>query len=89
MQSENPEAKKKWYSRGRWAIVFSLIGVLIIVFVAATGGEYGAWTMWIAVPLLMLGLGYLFVINAIPVFLSYDAAVQTESEEQEKPRGDT
>ena len=86
MQSSNVETGKRWYSRGRLAIVLALVGVLIISFVALTGGEYGVWTLWIAIPLLMASLGYLFLANAIPVFLSYDADLQSKNEQQEKPR---
>ena len=88
MQSSNVETSKRWYSRRRLAILLVLAGVLIVSFVAVTGGEYGAWTLWIAIPLLMVSLGYLFLINAIPVFLSYDADHQTESEQRDKPEGE-
>lgn len=60
------------------------VGVVLIVFVAASGGEYGAWTMWIALPLLMIGLGYIFVINAIPVFLSYSSDDEAQKNAPER-----
>lgn len=48
----------------------AIIGIIIIIFVAATGGEYGAWLLWIAIPFLMISLAYFFIINAIRYFLT-------------------
>jgi len=81
MPSGQTEAPRRWYSRGRWAYVFVIIGVLITILVASTGGTYGAWMMWIAVPLLMVGLGYLFLINLL-TFLK-DSGVYEEEEKEE------
>ncbi len=50
-------------------MILALIGVLIVIFVAVTGGEYGAWLLWIAVPLLMISLGYFYLVNAIKYFI--------------------
>jgi len=81
MSSGQAEAPRRWYARGRWAYVFVIIGVLIIILVASTWGTYGAWMMWIAVPLLMVGLGYLFLINML-MFLK-DSGVYEEEEKDE------
>ncbi|OGS56733.1 MAG: hypothetical protein A3K60_02615 [Euryarchaeota archaeon RBG_19FT_COMBO_56_21] len=70
MQPDQSEATRKWYSKGRWAIAMAIIGIIIIIFVAATGGEYGAWLLWIAIPFLMISLAYFFIINAIRYFLT-------------------
>jgi len=42
--------------------------------------------MWIAVPFLMISLGYFYVVNALPVFMGETANHQSETEQQEKPR---
>jgi hypothetical protein len=70
MQQDQSGQTRKWYSKGRWALVFALIGVLIIAFVAATRGEHLAWLLWIAIPLLMISLAYFYIINAIKYFLA-------------------
>jgi fatty-acid desaturase len=86
MQSDQLEATRKWYAQGRWALVLALIGVVIVCFVVATRGEYGAWMLWIAVPLLMISLGYFYIVNAIPVFLGAGEHHQSEREQEEEPR---
>ena len=86
MQSDKPEEKRKWYARGRWALVLAFIGILILSFVVATGGEYGAWTLWIAVPLLMISLGYLFLVNAVTSIWAIERHNQQEREQEENHR---
>ena len=53
----------------RWAIAFLLVGLAIVLFVAATEGEYLVWTLWLAIPMLMFSFAYLFLVNALPIFL--------------------
>ena len=65
MNSNSRKAKKKWYANGRWAFVLALIGILMLAFVILTQGNRAAWIMWIALPLLMVSLGYLFLVNAV------------------------
>ena len=48
----------------------AITGMLIVAFVIVTRGEYGAWLLWIAIPMLMLGLGYFFVANAVKYFMT-------------------
>ena len=85
MQSAEPKTKKEWVFYGRWALVPTIIGIAILAFVIVTEGKYATWTMWIAVPLLMIGLGYIFIINAIASLVAIDRA--GESEEQDE-KGD-
>lgn len=69
MQSDQHEAEPSWYVRDRWGLVPTVTGVLIVSYVIATGGEHGAWALWIAIPLLMIGLGYFVVVNAVRYFV--------------------
>jgi len=80
------EATGKWYSRGRWAWVFALIGILIVAFVAATRGEHGAWMLWMAIPLLMISLGYFYLVNALAFFWGKGVYHQGESRPEEEQR---
>jgi len=86
MQSDQSESTRKWYAQGRWALVLALIGILIVFFVAATRGEYGAWLLWIAVPSLMISLGYFYLVNAIKYFIRGSANNQSEREQEEEHR---
>jgi hypothetical protein len=86
MQSDKPEERRKWYARGRWAFVLAIIGILILSFVAATRGRYVAWTLWIAVPMLMMSLGYLFLVNAVESIWSIERRNQKERDEVEEHR---
>jgi len=63
MQSNEERAPKKWYVRGRWALLLTVIGALLLSFVIVTRGEYATWLMWFAIPFLMIGLAYFFVVN--------------------------
>ena len=69
MNPDTPPRLRKWYSGGLWALVFAAVGILIIAFMIATGAKYATWLLWIAIPLLMISLGYFFVVNAIKYFL--------------------
>lgn len=84
MSSVKSEAKSKWYSKGRWALVLALIGILIVSFVAATQGAYGAWLLWIAVPLLMISLAYFYVVNALAYVWGIGAPRQRKTEQEEE-----
>lgn len=84
MQSDKPEAKRKWNVRGRRAFIPAIAGILIVSFVAATGGTYGAWMLWIAVPLLMISLGYIYLINALAGIIAIDAHNQQLREQEGK-----
>lgn len=86
MHSNQPEATRKWYAHGRWALILALVGAAILSFVVLTGGTYGAWMLWIAVPFLMISLGYFYVANALPIFLNKGANHQSERELQEERR---
>lgn len=66
-------------------MVLALVGGAIVSFVAATGGRHGAWMLWIAVPFLMISLGYFYVVNALPVFMGQSAHGQSEPEQEENP----
>lgn len=70
MQSGSSKAEPRWFVRNRWGLVPTITGILIVSLVAATRGEYGAWLLWIAVPLLMIGLGYFLVVNVVRYFVS-------------------
>jgi len=83
MQSAKSKTKKKWVFYGRWALVPAIIGILIVAFVIVTGGKYATWTLWIAVPLLMIGLGYIFIINAIASLIAVGRTGEPD-EQQEK-----
>lgn len=74
---------RKWYGHGRWALVLALIGAAILSFVIVTRGTVGAWMLWIAVPFLMISLGYFYVVNALPVFLGKGASHESEPKVQE------
>jgi len=63
------KAGPSWYVRDRWGLVPTITGILIVAFVAATRGEYAAWLLWIAIPMLMIGLGYFVVVNAVRYFM--------------------
>lgn len=67
-----------------WAMGLLLVGLVIVLFVAVTEGEYGVWTLWIAIPLLMFSLAYLFLVNAVPIFLR---KAEDDEPEQEQPEG--
>lgn len=84
MRSDQQTVKRNWYSRGRWALILVSVGVLMVAFVAATRGEHAAWILWIAVPLLMFSLGYLYIVNAVATVWGVSANRQEEVETKEK-----
>ncbi len=69
MQSDQQHSSPSWYVRDRWGLVPTVTGVLIVSFVLMTGGEHGVWALWLAIPLLIIGLGYFVVVNAIRYFM--------------------
>ncbi len=75
MQSGSGQGKAPWYVRWRFGLSPVIVGVLILVFVILTGDRY-AWTLWLAVPILMIGLGYIFIIAAIESFWSIEQHIQ-------------
>lgn len=85
MRSGKSEATRKWIAHVRFALVPAIVGGLIVAFVAVTGGEYGAWLLWIAVPLLMISLGYFYLVSALPVLLGKEIHNQSETELAKKP----
>ena len=50
-------------------MAFLLLGLAIVLSLVATGLDYAAWTLWIAVPMIMFSLAYLFIVSALPIFL--------------------
>ncbi len=69
----------------RFGLVPAVFGALIVAFVVATQGAY-AWLLWIAVPLLMIGLGYLYIISALPIFFREDADRNSELKPEDQAR---
>lgn len=69
MRPRKPWFSRKWYAEDVYALAFLLLGLAIVLFVAITEGEYLTWTLWIAVPMIMLSLAYLFLVSALPIFL--------------------
>jgi len=69
MLSPVPWFSRKWHTGDVCALAALLLGLGIVLFVAATGGTCAVWTLWIAVPLLMFSLAYLFLVSALPIFL--------------------
>jgi len=67
-------------------LAFLLLGLVIVLFVAATGGDYITWTLWIAVPMLMFSLAYLFLVSALPIFLGPRSG--DDSREERPPKTD-
>jgi nicotinamide riboside transporter PnuC len=80
----NPDkpAKKEWVFYGRWALIPAVVGISIVAFVIVTEGAYATWTLWIAIPMIMIGLGYIFIVNAIASLISVGQSDdQSEGEE--------
>jgi len=69
MRSNEPWFSRRWHTEDVAALAVLLLGLVIVLFVAATGGEYAVWTLWAAVPMIMFSLGYLFLVSALPIFL--------------------
>ncbi len=66
-------------------MAFLLIGLAMVLFVAATDGRYVVWILWIAVPMLMFSLAYLLLVSATPILLWH---VRDGDSEQEQPQED-
>ena len=69
MRSGTPWFPKKWHKGDIYAMASLLMGLAIVLFLAATGLEYATWTLWIAVPMIMFSLAYIFLVSALPIFL--------------------
>lgn len=69
MRSGRSLLPKKWHTEDIYAMAFLLAGLAIVLFVAATGLKYATWTLWIAVPMIMFSLAYIFLVSALPIFL--------------------
>lgn len=69
MRPSEPWFSRRWYTGDVVALAALLLGLVTVLFVAATGGEYAVWTLWAAVPMIMFSLGYLFLVSALPIFL--------------------
>jgi len=81
MRPDKPHLSKEWRSGEILALVFLFLGLANVLFVAATNGEQAVWTLWIAVPMIMFGLLYILLVNALPLFFG-----QTRSDEPEEER---
>ncbi len=69
---------------GKWALSPTIIGVAILTFEVVTGAKYAPWLLWFAIPLLMIGLGYIFIINAIAAIISVGKVGESnDSDEKE------
>jgi protein-S-isoprenylcysteine O-methyltransferase Ste14 len=69
MRHSEPWFLRRWYTGDVVALAVFLLGLTIVLFVMATGGECAVWTLWAAVPMIMFSLGYLFLVSALPIFL--------------------
>lgn len=69
MRSGKPWLPKKWHKGDLYALAFLLLGLVMVLSVAATGLRYATWTLWIAVPMIMFSLAYIFLVSALPIFL--------------------
>lgn len=69
MRSGKPWFPKKWYTGDLCALAFLLLGLAMVLSLVATGLKYATWTLWIAVPMIMFSLAYLFIVSALPIFL--------------------
>lgn len=81
MRLDKSRPSKEWSSGETLALVFLLIGLMDILFVAATEGGYAVWTLWIAVPMLLFSLLFILLVNALPLFFG-----RTRSDEPEEER---
>jgi len=84
MPADQQERRQKWYVRERWGLIPTFFGAAILSFVVATGVTRWAWMLWIAVPLLMIGLAYFYVVNALPIFLNKNPDQRPEPSEREE-----
>jgi|GEM_PF-1700393 len=82
MSPERPP-KRPWVFYGRWALIPTAIGIGILTFVIVAGDAF-AWTLWIGLPLIMVGLGYIFVINTIAALIAIGRSDEEEERGEEK-----
>jgi len=85
MTQGEPERKSRWYVRWRFGLVPLVFGILIIVIVVMTGDRF-AWLLWIGVPLLMVGLGYLFIASTFESLWVFEKRIHEEKEKLEKEK---
>ncbi len=78
-----PERKSRWYVRWRFGLVPLVFGIVILIVVVITGDRL-SWMLWIALPLLMIGLGYLFLVNIFESMWVFEKRIQEEKEKLEK-----
>lgn len=69
MPSRKPWMSRRWYKGDVYALLFLLLGLVDILIVLTTEGEYATWALWIAVPMVMFSLAYIFLVSALPIFL--------------------
>jgi len=81
MRSDKSRPSREWSSGETLALVFLLLGLADVLFVAVTEGGHAVWTLWIAVPMLMFSLLYILLVNALPIFFG-----RTRSDEPEEER---
>lgn len=82
MRSDKSRPLRKWSSGEILALALLFLGLADVLFVAATEGEYAVWTLWIAVPMLMVSLLYILLVNALPIFFGH---TQNDEPEEERP----
>jgi amino acid transporter len=85
MARGEPERKSRWFVRWRFGLVPLVFGILIIVIVVMTGERF-SWMLWIAVPFLMIGLGYLFIVSTFESMWVFEKRIHEEKEKLEKDR---
>lgn len=72
VQSKEPDSSRKWYIRDFWALLVTVIGIVILSFVIVTGAKYVVWTLWIGVPFIMIGLAYFAIVSLLRFFWRKD-----------------
>lgn len=85
MPQDKSRPSKKWHAEDVWALAFLLLGLVMVLFVAATEGRFIVWILWLAVPMVMFSLAYLFLVNALPIFLGPRSGGESEGEQLEEP----
>ncbi len=86
MSLAGTRAKKKWVFYGKWALSPTIVGAAILTFEVVTGAKYAPWLLWFAVPLLMIGLGYIFIINAIAAIITVGEVGESEERNGEEAK---
>jgi hypothetical protein len=77
--------KRKWYSQRRIALGLGIGGALIVSFEIVVHAEYGAWMLWIAVPMLLTSLLYFLILYALPIYFGSSTDEPSTSERKEEP----